>query len=357
MAIDRESLQPRRIKVDDIVFFANQLAVMVDTGVPLSEALDSIANSTDHDGVAIMVDDLSEKVKGGTEFSEALEAYPKLFNEQFVSMIRASEASGTMGMMLQRSAQYMMQDRETRKQVKGAMVYPISMLSFCVVVVVMLLAFVMPRFEKIYAGKGKALPVPTQVLMSISGVITGYWMILLIGLGAVVGGLVAFLRTPTGRQSMDWVKINMPMFGGMYRKGCIARSLRTMSTMIDTGVSMLEGLEITSRVAGNYYFSKLWTGLAEDVSEGSALSTGLYESPLIPRTITQMVEAGERSGRLAEVTDRVAAFCEDDLKIAIKTLTSMIEPVMIIVMGAVIGGIAMALLLPIFTMSKVMKPG
>ncbi len=357
MAIDRESLQPRKIKLDDVVFFANQLAVMVDTGVPLSEALDSIASTTDHDGVAIMVDDLSEKVKGGAEFSEALGSYPKLFSEQFVSMIRASEVSGTMGMMLERATAYMMQDRDTRKQVKGAMVYPISMLAFCVVVVIMLLAFVMPRFESIYAGKGTALPLPTRVLLGMSRAITGNWMALLIGTGAAIGGLIGFTRTEAGKRSVDWLKINTPLFGPMYRKGCMARSLRTMSTMIDTGVSMLEGLEITARVAGNYYFSKLWTGLAEEVSEGASLSDGLYQNALIPRTITQMVDAGERSGRLAQVTSRVATFCEDDLKIAIKTITSMIEPIMIIVMGAVIGGIAMALLLPIFTMSKVMKAG
>ncbi len=357
MAIDRESLQPRKIKLDDVVFLANQLAVMVDTGVPLSEALDSIAASTDHDGIAIMVDDLSEKVKGGMEFSKALEAYPKQFNEQFVSMIRASEVSGTMGMMLERATAYMMQDRDTRKQVKGAMVYPLSMLGFCVVVVIMLLAFVMPRFESIYAGKGEALPMPTRILLAMSRCITGNWLGLLVGTGAAIGGLIAFTRTTPGQRCVDWLKINSPLFGPMYRKGCLARSLRTMSTMIDTGVSMLEGLEITARVAGNTYFAELWTDLAEDVSEGSALSAGLYQSLLVPRTITQMVEAGERSGRLGQVTDRVARFCEDDLKIAIKTITSMIEPVMIIVMGAVIGGIAMALLLPIFTMSKVMKAG
>jgi type IV pilus assembly protein PilC len=345
----------RRIKTDDVIFLANQLAVMVDTGVPLSEALDAIASSTNHTGMQAMVSDLSEQVKSGVEFSTALENYPKVFSNLFISLMRASEVSGTMGPMLQRASAYMGQDRETRKQIKGALVYPVCMLSFCVVVVIALLVFVLPRFESIYAGKGALLPLPTRILLGASRGLIANWLAIAIGLVATVGGLVYYVRTDTGRRVKDRALLAMPLLGTMFRKANLARSLRTMSTMVSTGVSMLDGLEITARVASNVFYKEVWLNLAERVKEGSTLSSQLFECPLIPRTTAQMIDAGERTGKLGLVMDRVAEFCEDDLKISVKAITSMIEPIMIITMGLLVGGIAMALLLPIFNMSKMMS--
>ncbi len=347
----------KKIRSDDLIFFANQLAVMVDTGVPLSEALDAIADSSDHTGLQAMVREISEDVKGGVEFSRALENYPKVFNDLFISLIRASEASGTMGPMLQRASAYLVQVRDTRKQVKGAMIYPVCMLGFCILVIVGLLVFVLPKFENIYSGKGKLLPGPTRALMSLSNGMVTYWPFILVGLGAVVGGLIYYLRTPGGRLMRDKVLLSVPVFGPMVRKACMARSLRTMSTMVTTGVAMLDGLEITARVAGNAMYRQLWLDMADHVREGGTLSDRLFACPLIPRTIAQMIDAGERTGQLGNVMDRIANFCEDDLKIALKAATGMIEPVMVIVMGLIVGGIAMALLLPIFKMSSTMAGG
>ncbi len=353
----RQSGPLKRVKTDDIVFFANQLAVMVDTGVPLSEALDAIANSTDNNGLEAVVSDLSLQVKSGVEFSTAMESHRKHFSELFISLMRASEASGRMGEMLERCTEYMMQDRETRRQIKGAMIYPACMMSFCVLVVIGLLVFVLPRFEKIYAGKNAVLPMPTRILLAASNGIVNYWPYILGGLGTVIGLSVMYFRSPSGRRAADKMKISLPIVGPMFRKACMARGFRTMATMVSTGVSMLNGLDITARVSGNYYFARIWRKVAESVEEGSHLSLELFEDPLIPRTIAQMVDAGERTGKLDMVMDRVAKFCEDDLKIAVKTVTSMIEPIMIIFMGLIVGGIAMALLLPIFNMSKVMRGG
>jgi type IV pilus assembly protein PilC len=347
--------QLKKVKTDDVIFLANQLAVMVDTGVPLSEALDAIANSTDHTGMQAMVSDLSEQVKSGIEFSAALENYPKTFSNLFISLMRASEVSGTMGPMLQRASTYMGQDRETRKQIKGALVYPVCMLSFCVVVVIALLVFVLPRFESIYAGKGALLPLPTRILLGASRGLIGNWVAILIGLVATIVGLVYGVRTDAGRRIKDKIMLEIPVLGTMIRKANLARSLRTMSTMVSTGVSMLDGLEITARVASNVFYKEVWTDLAERVKEGSSLSSQLFECPFIPRTTAQMIDAGERTGKLGLVMDRVADFCEEDLKVSVKTMTSMIEPVMIITMGLLVGGIAMALLLPIFNMSKMMS--
>ena len=347
--------KPKKVRQDDIIFFANQLAVMVDAGVPLSESLDSIGQSTEHAGLQALIADLSEQVKGGFEFSTALQRHAKVFGELFISLVRASEVSGTMGPMLQRAGVYMAEARDTRKQVKGALIYPVSMLVFCVLVVVGLLVFILPRFESIYSGKGKLLPAPTRILMSASRGIIEYWPFILVGLAGAITGIVMYGRTDAGRRTKDWILIKMPVLGPMSRKAALARSLRTMSTMVTTGVSMLEGLEITARVAGNIFYNEIWTGLAARVREGSTLAQPLFEVPLIPRPIAQMIDAGERTGKLGHVMDRVATFCEDDLKIAIKAVTSMIEPIMIIVMGIIVGGVAMALLLPIFKMSKMMS--
>ncbi|MEI7835577.1 MAG: type II secretion system F family protein [Planctomycetota bacterium] len=342
------------VKREDVIFFATQLAVMVDTGVPLTDALGAIGSQSPNLGLRALAKELAEDVRGGVEFSVALEKYPAIFNNLFVALVKASEASGTMGRMLQRVSEYLEEEHKIRKKVVGAMMYPLCMLGFCVLVVVGILVFIMPRFEKIYSSKGSALPLPTQVLMTVSHALTNYWY-------AVLGGVVAasvagywYLRTPAGRIMMDQLRINMPLLGKMYRKACLARSLRTMATMTTSGVPVLEGLEITARVAGNYAYSKMWRNMSDGVREGQSLAGQLFQERLVPATISQMIDAGERTGRMSLVMDRVAKFCEDDLRNSIESLTSLIEPAMIIIMGGVIGGIAMALLLPVFSISKVM---
>lgn len=340
------------VKRDDVILMATQLAVMVETGVPLSESLDAIAEQST-DGMKAVMQDVAEAVRGGTEFSSALERHPKVFGKLFVAMMRASEASGTMGTMLQRVSDYLQQERDTIRKIKGAMTYPLCMLVFCMLVVVSVLVFILPRFDKIYADKGAALPLPTLVLLNLSKGIINHWPIILVALaGAVVGGIYYF-RSRSGQILLDGLRINAPIIGPMFRKAYLARSLRTMSTMVTTGVSMLEGLGIAAQVAGNYYFARIWDDLAERVKEGCTLSDQLSTSKLVPRTVSQMISAGEKTGKLGTVMNRVAGFCEDDLNVAVKTVTSMIEPMMIIVMGLLVGGIAIALLLPVMSISKV----
>jgi type IV pilus assembly protein PilC len=345
---------PRKhIRQDDVIYFATQLAVMVDTGVPLTEALNAIAQQTEHAGFQALVRDLAEEIRGGVEFSAALERRPKVFGRLFIALMKASEASGKMGTMLQRVSEYLQQDRDTRKKVKGAMVYPFCMLTFCILVVTGMLLFVLPRFEKIYAGKGVILPLPTRVLLGVSVALTSYWWLFLAVLaGAGVGAYFLF-RSPAGQAALDSARLRLPILGPMYRKAYLARCLRAMATMVSAGVSVLDLLAITAQVAGNRLYAAVWNSVAQGVQQGSSLSEGLIRHRLIPRTVTQMISAGEKTGRLAMVMDRVAGFCESDLRVAVKTVTNMIEPIMIIVMGLVIGAIAMALLLPVFTISKV----
>ncbi len=342
-----------RAKHEEVIFFANQLAVMVDTGVPLPDALDCIAEQVDSIIFRGVVIDLADQVKSGVDFSAALARYPKIFGKLFVAMVRASEASGMMGEMLQRVAQYLQRQQEIRRQVKGAATYPLAMLCFCVVVVVAMLIFILPRFEKIYAGKSAVLPMPTRFLLALSGGLVDHWMFIIVVIAAVASACWWYFRRPDGKVTLDRIRINMPVLGSMFRRSAMARSLRTLSTMISAGVSMLDALTITAEVSGNIFFSRIWTALGERIKEGASLSDEMLKRPLIPRSVTQMVAAGEKTGRLGPVMDRLAGFCEQDLEVSIKTVTSFIEPVMIVVMGGIVGGVALALLLPVFSLSKV----
>ena len=348
------NINPARAKAkrDEVIFFTTQLSIMVETGVTLSEALDVLADQTTEPVFKAVVSDLSSQVKAGVEFSAALERYPRVFTRMFVALMKASEASGQMGTMLKRSADYMGQERETLKKIRGAMIYPICMMIFCTLVVIGMLIFILPRFEKIYSGKGAVLPVPTRFLLALSHGMTDYWFLLLPCVAALATGFYFFSRSETGKRFMDTVRIRLPMVGVMYRKAYLARGLRTLGTMISTGVALLDGLEITSRIAGNRHFKEIWEAVAEHAKQGGSITEELIKHSLVPPTITHMISAGERTGQLASVMNRVADFCEEDVKIAVKSVTSLVEPLMIIIMGIIIGGIAMALLLPVFSMSK-----
>lgn len=342
-----------RIKRDDVIFLANQLAVMVETGVPLADALDSIVRQMRNADLKAVLKDICEQVKSGVEFSAALSRYPKVFSNLFVSLMRASEASGTMGTMLQRVSEYMRQERDTRKKIKGAMTYPVLMLSFCTLVIVAMLVFVLPRFQKIYDARDVILPLPTRFLLALSSGIALYWPYLLVGFAGAALAACYWFRSGAGRIMVDALRIHLPVIGPMCRKACLARSLRTMATMVSTGVGILEGLTLAAQVSGNHFFSCVWRQVAERVKGGESMSDALFENELIPSTVSQMISAGERSGRLGVVMDRVAQFCEDDLSISVKTVTSVIEPIMIVVMGLIVGGLAIALLLPVFSISNV----
>ncbi|KPK85686.1 MAG: hypothetical protein AMJ81_03140 [Phycisphaerae bacterium SM23_33] len=343
----------KHVKHDEVIFFANQLAVMVDTGVSLADALDSITAQSGSEAFKVILTDISDQVKAGSEFSSALARYPKVFGRLFVAMVKASEASGTLGKMLQRVSNYLEKQRQVRKRVKGAMTYPLAMLGFCVAVLIALLIFVLPRFEKIYAGRSAVLPMPTRALLGLSHGLTDNWPFVLIGFGAVAVGSYVLFRRPEGKVLLDRIRLDMPVVGGMTRRACLARSLRTLSTMVSTGVSMLDSLEIAAEVSGNVFFERIWRELDERLTEGASLSEEMHNHELIPPCVTQMVSAGERTGKLGAVLERVAVFCEEDLDTSIRTATSFVEPVMIIAMGLLVGGIAMALLLPVFSLSKV----
>jgi len=347
-------VKPRKVRSEDLMYFTNQLAVMVDTGLPLTEALDSIAEETTHNGLKKLVLDIAGQVKGGIEFSKALAEHPKVFPDLYVNMVAASETSGTMGAMLERLCEYMRSQRETRKQVAGAMYYPVGMMVFSLLIVTLMMMFVLPRFEKIYAGKQAVLPAPTRALLAVGNTMNEYWMVIAAGVVATVAGIWIYVRSDAGRYRADALRLRLPALGGLHHKMYIARSLRTLSTMLSSGVEVLEAIRITANVAGNSLYRNMWLHVAEQLRQGKTLSEEMAETTLIPSGVAQMISCGDRSGRLSDVLDRISRFCEDDLKVGVKAMTTLIEPTMIVLMGFLVGGIALALLLPVFNISKIM---
>jgi type IV pilus assembly protein PilC len=343
-----------RIKKDDVVWFANQLAVMVETGVLLSEALQSIARQTRNSAFRQVVQDVADNVESGHDLSAALARHPRLFDNLFVSMVRASEASGQLSLMLNRVATHMAEQSKIRKRVKGALMYPAVMLSLAFAVTLFLMLFVLPKFAAIYADKKETLPAATQFLMNVSDSMIELWFVYAGGLAAFVGLIVLLLKTDRGRRILEAIKFRVPMLGDVFRKAAITRSLRTLGTLLSGGVPVLDALAITQQVCGRGRYEQLWADVGERVRTGAQIGECLVDNPLMPDTVSAMLIAGEKGGRLGPTMERIAKFSEDELKTAITVMTSFVEPVMIGIMGIIVGGIAMALLLPIFSVSKVM---
>ena len=343
-----------KVKREELINFAMQLSVMVDTGVRSPDALHSLSEQPFSETFVAVLKHIDHDVTGGKDFSSTLEKFPRIFPKYFISLVRASEVSGTMGPMLRKLADYLLSQREMTKKVKGALIYPSFMLIMSVSVTIFLLTCILPKFTAIFAQRKAALPMPTQVLMMVSHSLIHFWYLWVIAaiLAAVAG--VLLVKTERGRVCSDFLKLRIPIFGGMFHKVYLSRSLSTMGTMISSGVQVLDCLAIVKDVAGNHYYELLWDEVHSKVQNGAALSEPLLKSPLIPKSVGQMILSGEKTGELSGVLTRVAAYMEEDLRTAIKTATQFIEPVMIGLMGIMIGGVAIAMLMPILTISKVM---
>jgi type IV pilus assembly protein PilC len=346
----------RGIKVPraDVIQISTQLAIMLETGVTLSEALDCIGvQLTEKPKVKKLVEDLSEIVKAGNDFSTALARHPRSFPRLYVALVKASERTGMLSKLITRATNYLRDEQETLRRVRGALTYPSIMLGFAVTTTIFLLAFVLPRFATIYAGKKAALPVPTKILMAMSGFIVGHWLVLILSI--LTAGIVAYFyfRTKGGQRVLHYMQLRAPLLGGMFRKLHLARGLRMIGTMAGAGVNLVDCVTTAQDLCANSYFREMWSSVLDQIQAGHQFSQPLFNSPLVPRSVAQMLHSGEKSGKLSQVMEQVSAFSELELKEKIADMTRYIEPAMIIVMGAIIGGVAMALLLPVFTISRV----
>jgi type IV pilus assembly protein PilC len=346
-------LMPRRIRQADIIFATSQLAVMVDTGITLSAALGSIADQEANPALKRVLLDLKIAVESGDDFSAALSRHPQHFDKTYISLIKASEQTGTMGTMLETVATYLRSQLETRQKIRAAMAYPSVMAVLAVGVTIFLLTYILPKFEPLFSRKGVKLPAVTVFMMSASNVLLNYWQFWLIGAGALVLTYVFGRKTDSGRKILDWLKIHVPVIGSMSRKVTLSRSVRTLGTMVASGVSMLEAIRLTAEVASNWYYEQAWLRVLDHVTEGKRISESLEdERHLFPPTLIQMIGAGEETGKLDVVLGKVSTFYDREVETSLKATTSMIEPLMICAMGVIVGGIALGLLMPIFQLSR-----
>ncbi|MCZ6446118.1 MAG: type II secretion system F family protein [Planctomycetota bacterium] len=337
----------------DVLDFTTQLAVMVRAGISLRAALDGIADQVANPKFRRILMGIKMDVETGKQFSEAIVKYPKLFGPLYVNMVRASEMSGSFGKMLDRIAAYITQQIETRKMVIGACIYPGIIATMAIGVTVFLLTFVLPRFAGVFKGKEHVLPWPTKFLMWLSAWMVQNWWIVVGVIIATVVGFLLFIKTEAGRFWWDKTRLTVPLFKRMFRALYISRSLHTMGELLNAGVPMLDTLAITGDVSGNLLYKKLWRNVYAAVKQGKKLQSQLTRSTLLPRSVVQMIAAGEESGRLGEVLEEVSGYYSKALRDAIKAVTGMIEPIMIILMGGCVGFIAMAIILPIFKMSSI----
>ena len=342
-----------RMSRKDLIHVSTQLAIMIDTGVTLSEALECIATQSEKPNVKRIIEDVCQEVHSGIDFSSALQKHSRAFPRLFIALIAASEKSGMMAKLLQRANDYLRDEHETLRRVRGALTYPAIMLAFALTTTTFLLAFVLPRFTAIYIAKKAALPVPTVILMAISNLIVTQWPILLAGLSTLVMGTYFFLRNPRGARVFDYVQLHIPLLGPMLRKLYLSRGLRLVGTMASGGVSLVDCIKTAHDLCANSYFKELWDEVSQQIQAGKQFSEPLFRNSLVPRSVAQMLHSAERSGKLAQVMEQVAGFAEEELKQSIAEMTRYIEPIMISIMGGIIGTVVMALMLPIFTISKV----
>lgn len=343
-----------RLKRTELVQLSAQLAVMLETGVTISDALECIVEQADKSHVKAVVGQLATWVGRGEDFSTAVARQPRSFPRIFVALMKASEKSGMLPRMIQRANGYLRDEMEIIRKVRGALTYPAIMMVFALVTCVMMLAFVLPRFTVLYKGKEELLPLPTKALLFLSGTITQHWLYLLIGTGVGLLVLWSWLSTEPGKQLWHRVQLRLPLLGPLFRKLHLARGMRMIGTLAASGVSLVDCLENAEQLAGNRLYARLWNEVGGRIRQGQPFSDALRASPLVPPSVAQMLHSGEAAGKLSMVMERVAEHSEEELKQTIAELTRYIEPMMIVVMGGLIGGITMAMLLPVFTVSRVM---
>jgi len=347
----------KRVKTADLLVFTRQLSTIVSAGLPLLQGLDILADQTEDPNFARVIDGIAQDVESGETFSDALRKYPKAFPELYVSMIRAGEAGGDLDGVLLQLADYLESSEELKRRIRSAMTYPVVAFSMIILIATGLVIFVVPQFAEIFGSFGRKLPAPTQFLINLSLVLrTPYaWFIII---GCIVG-IYAFLRiyksTEMGRYNLDQLKLRLPVFGDLIRKVSISRFTQTLGTLIKSGVPILQAIEIAERTSGNEVFARAIRQSGESVRNGETLSEPLGRSGVFPTMVTRMIAVGEKTGELEAMLRKISDFYDSEVRAKVDGLTSLIEPMLIGVMGIVVGSIIVALFLPILQLSSLVQ--
>jgi type IV pilus assembly protein PilC len=343
------------VTTKDILVFTRQFSVMIDAGLPLVQALDIIGGQVDNPAFGKVLLDVKSKVESGSTFADALANHPKVFDELFVQLVRAGEIGGILDTILQRLGAYIEKNDKLQRRVKGAMVYPAVVLTVAIGVVGVLIAFVVPTFEKMFKDMGGALPGPTQFLVDLSRNFRGSWYLYL---GVPIALFVAFkmaIRKGRGQEIWHDTVLKTPLFGPLVRKVAVARFTRTLGTMISSGVPILDALEIVAKTAGNRTIEKAIYYVRAKISEGKNMAAPLGETEVFPPMVVQMIGVGEATGAMDAMLNKIADFYDDEVDVQVAALTSMLEPLMMVFLGGVVGYFMIAMYLPIFTMASAVK--
>jgi type IV pilus assembly protein PilC len=342
-----------RVKTKDIAIITRQLSTMISAGIPLLEALEIIHEQATDAGFRRVMNTIIERVRSGTDFSTALGEHPKIFTHIYQNMVRAGEAGGQLDTILQRLADYLESIEEIKREVKAAMTYPIISLALIGCITVGLVVGVVPRFKTIFDQLGlKELPLPTAFLLALSALMTNQWYLLLGGIIIVVTAFMMWKKSRTGARQWDWFLLNMPIFGQLFRKVAISRFTRTFSTLIQSGVPMLATLDIVSGTAGNLIIEEAVLKAKDAVTRGEPLGEPLAATKVFPPMVTRMIAIGEKTGALEKLLSKVSEFYDAEVKASVKSLTSLIEPLLIATMGIIVGGIVLAIFMPIMKIQQ-----
>ncbi len=345
-----------KVPLADLVIFTRQLATMVDAGLAMVQSLQALADQTQNKAMRDVIKDVCTRVEGGDSFSEALQKHPKVFNRLYVAMVGAGEKGGLLAEILARLAVYLENAARLRKKVKSAMMYPTVVTFVAIAITVFLLVKVIPVFGEIYTGFGAKLPGPTQFLIHLSNIVKKYFIVLMLGGGGVIYGWLYFIRTKKGREFWDKHRIKLPVFGVIAHKICLARFTRTLASLVRSGVPILEVLNIVSQTVGNVIMEKAIKVAMVDIERGESISQALGKHPVFPNMIIRMITAGEQTGKIDNMLERISDFLDEEIETTLSGLTSLIEPILIVFLGVVVGGMVICMFLPIFKMADIVNP-
>ena len=341
-------LFPATVKPRDVVVFVRQLATMIDAGLPLVQSLEILSRQRGAPQFRAVLAQVKTNIESGLTFAESLAKHPRIFDDLFVSLVEAGEIGGILDTILNRLATFIEKGQKLRRQVRGALVYPAAIVLVAGIVTGVILEFVIPTFEKLFDGAGGHLPLPTQVVIAISHFFQHYCVLIVCALVAAGWLLRGFYRTETGRALVDRLVLELPLLGSIIGKAGVARFTRTLGTMIGSGVPILESLAITARTAGNRTLESAILRTRVSISEGRSIAEPLAETEVFPEMVVQMIAVGEATGSMDSMLQKIADFYEDEVDVAVKSLTSLLEPALMLFLGITVGGLIIAMYLPIF---------
>lgn len=343
-------LKPK-ITRKDVVIFTRQFSTMITAGLPLLQGLTILANQCENPTFKEVLKDIARSVEGGLSLCEAMQKYPNVFDSLYTNLVRAGEMGGVLDKTLQRLAEHMEKAEKLKAKVKGAMVYPIVVISVAILVIAVIMVFVIPVFEKMFGEMGAQLPAPTVIVISISRFVKGNIHLII---GAIILAVFLFRtyrKTPKGRKTTDAISLRLPVFGPLLKKVAVARFTRTLSTMLASGVPILDSLAIVAKTAGNVILEEIIMEVRQSVSEGQGIAEPLSETDIFPPMVVQMISVGEATGALDSMLEKIADFYDDEVDAAVAALTSMMEPMLMVFLGTTIGGLVISMYLPIFKMA------